>query len=406
MARARLGVVTLSGGVGVLLADVAERLDLPMPALPDDAQRAILELVPFGAARNPIDPTAQVNVAPDLMEKTLDIAMAAGDFDALIVFVSGVPYSADLGAIYLDALRKIRARYRNRLVIVSALAPPAYRRRVERAGMLYFEDPTRACVALAALRSVARGWATRRAPVEVERATTPPWNGLRLDELEAKRILAAAGIPIARERLVDSVESAVTAAQAVGFPIALKIVSPDIAHKTEVGGVRLNLTDDQSVAAAYREIVASVATKASGAQIRGVAVAHMERGIETILGVTRDPTFGPVIMFGLGGIFVETLRDVTFRVAPFDRAEALTMIGEIKGYAILTGTRGHPPADIDALADALVKLAQFAAAHADSISSIDINPFIVRAKGQGAVALDALIVSTPSPRIGDTARSA
>jgi acyl-CoA synthetase (NDP forming) len=156
-ARGRLGVVSLSGGAGVLMADVAARVGLSMPELPEDAQRAIVDRVPFAAARNPIDATAQANVVPGVFETCLDQALGRGDFDSLVVFLSGVPYSRDLGRMYLDVVRRMRKRHPEPLMVLSAIGPAAYRRGVERAGCLYMEDPTRACVALGALRTLAAG---------------------------------------------------------------------------------------------------------------------------------------------------------------------------------------------------------------------------------------------------------
>jgi len=393
--RGRLGVVTLSGGAGVLLADVAARVGLAVPELPADAQRAILELVPFAGPRNPIDATAQVNVAPELMDKALDIALARGDFDFLILFVTGVPYSRDLGARYLRALRRMRKRHRGPLLLMSAIAPDAYRRQVQRAGCLYIEDPSRAGIALGALKAIAdlqQAAAAGAAPA-VRAEDFPPIPRTAIDETGAKRVLAAAGIPVMSERLVTSADDAVAAAAALGFPVAMKIVSPDIAHKTEIGGVLLDVTDAEGARRGYAQLRAAAAAKAPAAHVSGVSVAPMaSEGVETILGVVQDPVFGPVVMFGLGGVFVETLRDVTFRAAPFGREEALRMIGEVKGAALLRGTRGRPLADIDALADALAALSRLAAARRDDFAAIDVNPFLVRREGRGAVALDALII--------------
>jgi acyl-CoA synthetase (NDP forming) len=156
-ARGRLGVVSLSGGAGVLIADAAARVGLVMPELPPDAQRAVVERVPFAAARNPIDATAQANVVPGVFDACVDQALGRGDFDSLIVFISGVPYSRDLGRTYLEVLRRMRKRYPEPLLVMSAIGPAGYRRSVERAGCLYMEDPTRACVALGALRTLAAG---------------------------------------------------------------------------------------------------------------------------------------------------------------------------------------------------------------------------------------------------------
>ena len=376
------------------MADVAAKVGLTVPELPREAQRAILDLVPFAGPRNPIDSTAQVNVSPELLVKCLDIALENGDFDFLVLFLTGVPYSRDLGSIYLRMLGRARRRYPDTLMVMCAIAPGAYRRRVERAGCLYIEDPTRAGIALGALKSIAelhRGAGSRAA--ELPAGNYPAIPRTAIDETVAKRVLAAVGIPVMSERLVTSAEDAAAAAAEIGFPVAMKIVSPDIAHKTEIGGVLLDVASAEDARRGYAQLRKAAAEKAPTAHVNGVSIAPMaSEGVETILGVVQDPVFGPVVMFGLGGVFVETLRDVTFRAAPFGRDEALRMIGEVKGAALLRGTRGRPPADVDALADALAALSRLAAARRDDFAAIDINPFLVRREGRGAVALDALIV--------------
>jgi acetate---CoA ligase (ADP-forming) len=214
-----------------------------------------------------------------------------------------------------------------------------------------------------------------------------------LSEVEAKRVLAAAGIPVVPERLAASPEEAVAAAEALGLPCVLKIVSAQIQHKSEMGGVLLGLDSAAAVRAGYATLLERARTHAPDAQVQGVLVAPMVRGgVETILGVQRDPVFGPVVLFGLGGILVEVLKDVTLRIAPFDEDEALAMLREVKGYPILEGVRGRPRADIPALARALAQLSVFADANADALETLDVNPFIVLPEGQGALAVDALIV--------------
>jgi acetate---CoA ligase (ADP-forming) len=179
----------------------------------------------------------------------------------------------------------------------------------------------------------------------------------------------------------------------IGERLVLKVVSPQITHKTEVGGVMLDVPAGEA-GAAYDRLVARVKERAPNATIEGVLMSPMVKGgTEMILGVQNDPVFGPVVLLGLGGIFVEVLRDVTFRIAPFGVEEAHRMIAELRGAAILKGARGQPPADLDALAAALSKLSLFAAAKRAEFASIDINPLLVRAKGEGAAALDALIVT-------------
>ena len=173
----------------------------------------------------------------------------------------------------------------------------------------------------------------------------------------------------------------------------MKICSADILHKSDIGGVRLGVSGADDVRDAFDRIMAAARSAAPGAMVDGVILQPMAaRGVETIIGVQRDPVFGPVVMFGLGGVLVEVLEDVTFRVAPFDVAEAHRMIDEIKGRKILDGVRGAPPADIDALAETLSRLSAVAAASAETIDSIDINPFVLGAKGEGGMALDAVIL--------------
>lgn len=210
---------------------------------------------------------------------------------------------------------------------------------------------------------------------------------------EGKLVCDAYGIPVPQEGLAKSAAEAAKIAAGMGFPVVMKIVSPDIQHKSEVGGVLLNVADRAAAEAGFRTLMERVGKAAPQAKLEGVLVAPMVKGgVETILGVVCDPVFGPVVMFGLGGIFVEVFKDVTFRLAPFGVDEARTMLREIKGHAMLKGVRGAPPADEDALAHALAQLSAYAAANADTLESIDVNPFIVLPKGQGAVAVDALIV--------------
>ena len=206
----------------------------------------------------------------------------------------------------------------------------------------------------------------------------------RLSEAGALASLKAAGIPVMPHRVATNASDAIAAAESFGFPVVAKIVSPDILHKTEIGGVALNLQTKEQVAKAFDDLMSRAKAAKPQARIEGVLIAPMIKGgVECILGVQRDPVFGPVVMFGLGGILVEALRDVSFRLAPFDKAEAHRMIDSIKARAVLDGWRGAPAADIDALADALVALSRFAAAAGDKLESIDINPFVVHAKGQG-----------------------
>ena len=222
----------------------------------------------------------------------------------------------------------------------------------------------------------------------IDRARTQGRN--ILTEVESKQLLEEAGVPTARARLATSRDAAVQAARDIGFPVVLKVVSPQITHKTDVGGVKLDLRSPEEVAAAFDEIMAAARRAAPDATIDGVSVQQMARpGIEVIVGVSTDPQFGPVIMFGLGGILVEVLKDVSFRIIPIAPRDARQMIHEIKGFPLLEGYRGQDPADLAALESLLLRVSGFVEQQPE-VSELDLNP--VFAYKDGALAVDARIV--------------
>jgi acyl-CoA synthetase (NDP forming) len=211
-----------------------------------------------------------------------------------------------------------------------------------------------------------------------------------LTEIEAKQVFKGTGVPVVETRLAKSRREAAATGAAIGFPVVLKIASPDIIHKSDAGGVKVGLKNKTEVAKAYSEIMAAAKEKFPKAKIEGVAVQKMARsGIEIIIGVFRDAQFGPVIMFGLGGIFVEVLKDVSFRIIPIARRDAAEMISEIKGYPLLKGYRGMEPANLSSLEDILMKVSDFVD-KTPEIKEIDLNPII--AYKDSAVAVDARIV--------------
>jgi acyl-CoA synthetase (NDP forming) len=211
-----------------------------------------------------------------------------------------------------------------------------------------------------------------------------------LTEVESKQILGEAGIPIADAQLAATPEEAVAAARQIGLPVVLKIVSPEISHKSDVGGVKLNLGSEEEVAAAFDEIVEAARRAQPGATVLGVSVQKMAQpGVEVIMGMTKDPQFGPVLMFGLGGVFVEVLKDVAFRIVPLEPRDARQMIRDIQGFPVLEGFRGQEPADLAALEDMLMRLSAFVEEHPE-IQELDLNPIF--AYKDGALAVDARIV--------------
>ncbi|TMJ02813.1 MAG: acetate--CoA ligase family protein [Alphaproteobacteria bacterium] len=384
----RVGVVTISGGVGIQMADAAADLGLELPRMPEAAQRQVLAMVPFAGPANPVDATAQVINDWSMFTKILRLVAEEGNVDSVISFLAHTGTTPGVMERLKPALQEVRTRFPERVFILCMRMPREMADEFTRIGFLVFEDPTRAIAAVAALSRLAQGYARPRiARAEIKAAPALPGP---INEAEAKRILSEAGVPFAPERVARTRDEAVAAAKDIGFPVVLKILSADIAHKSEAGGVALGLRHAQEVAQAYDTMIATVAQREPSARIDGVLVARMIEGVETVIGVKRDAVFGPVVMFGLGGIYVEVLKDVTLRLAPVDRSGALEMIRAINGFPLLAGARGRPAVELDALADALVAMSRFGAAHPE-VGSAEINPFI--ALPAGGVAVDALILT-------------
>ena len=391
-----LGIISVSGGVGVIMADAANDAGLDLPPLPDETQRRLKERVPFAGTRNPLDVTAQLINDPAMMQPMFEALLGEGGYASAVCFLTSVGLNPVMMQKLHPSLEAVSKKFADRLIVASIMTRPDTRKELEALGYLVYEDPTRGIEAIAALTRYGQAFSRtepKQPPPTLPSGSQPLARGTAPNEVEAKKMLAAAGVPVVDERIVASRAAAADAARAIGFPVVMKIVSPDIQHKSEIGGVLLNVGDTAAAEEGFETLMQRGRERAPGAKLEGVLVAPMIKGgIETILGVSRDPVFGPVVMFGLGGIFVEVLKDVSFRLAPFGVEEAHGMIREIKAYKILEGARGQPPADVDALADALARLSVYAAANADTLESIDVNPFIVKPAGQGAVAVDALIV--------------
>jgi acyl-CoA synthetase (NDP forming) len=387
----RVGLLTMSGGVGALMADRASAVGLTLPELPGAAQAALRDIVPFAATRNPVDTSAAGMTDMRVIPRFLETMLADGAYDAIVVFISSLGMSERFDELK-PRLLALRARFPAPPIILAVGGPEAMRVELEQAGFLVQADPVRAVDSLAALAEirVALDRNPDRPPVDLSTVELPR---RKVGEFEAKQILAKLGVPVVQEGLARTADEAVALATGVGFPVALKIASADIPHKTEIGGVLLDIAAPSDVRNGFAELMRRVEAAAPHARIDGVLVAPMIKdGTETIVGVARDPVFGPVVMFGIGGIFAEVYKDVAFRRAPFGADVADSLIREIKGFPLLDGARGRPKADLIALRDALVRIAAFAANAKDGIVSLDINPFIVRPKG--AVAVDALIVSS------------
>ena len=397
----RVAVITGSGGSAVWMADILSAHGLELPVLEDDIQQRILALLPsYASAQNPVDGTAQaihevgyarlVEIVRE--SKRIDVILLIG---SLANDATAAKRAEELAAITGSTEQPI-------LLSTYTTASPGSMAAFAAAGIPCYTSMPSCARAIRALVDYAQFQARRSRPrmaeesrpglrQEVGRALADA--GPVLAEAEAKALLARYGVPRPLEALVTSAEAAAVAAAEIGGPVALKVQSPGITHKTEAGAVALGITGDAEVCEAYQRVRAAAKAAHPQAAIHGVLVQAMAPpGREMILGVTRDPEFGPMLMVGLGGIHVEVLRDVVFAPVPLGADEALSLLGELKGAALLDGVRGAPPADRSAVAELIATLSRFAADHAELIEEIDLNPVIVHPQGQGLTVVDALIV--------------
>jgi len=388
----RVGLVTVSGGIGVLMADSAVRAGLEVSPMPDPAQQKVRALVSFAAARNPVDITGHAVNDPTLTDRALEIVMEEGGYGTVILSVGAAGRSPTRAPQLFETCAKLRKRFPDTLLCLSCLHTPEFRRSLTEIGCLCLEEPVHAVRAVAALAGFRRAFAAPR-PELPELPALDPLPPAPIDEPTALALLSRAGIPVVPHRLARTAEDAVRAAGELGYPVVLKIVAPEILHKTELGGVALRLSSAEAVRAAFTEITTQARHTRPEATMRGCLVASMvDDAVETILGVQNDAAFGPMVALGLGGTFVEVLGGLVLRAAPVGLDDARAMIRDLKGRRILEGMRAAPPADVEALAETIMRLSQFAAAHAEEIASLDINPFAVLPRGRGALALDAAIV--------------
>jgi acetate---CoA ligase (ADP-forming) len=390
-----IGLFTVSGGVGVLMADEAVAAGLDVTPLSPQAQDTIRGWVPFAAPTNPVDITGQVTNDNSLIERSARLMLDDQHFASWVGFMAASGLSDLMWPVLLGLVQGLRQRYPDTVLALSTLMLADRRRQLEALGCLVSAEPAEAVRTLGALAAIAEHHARGLPPVPPAPAalTVPPRT---LTEPEGLALLAQAGVRTVAHRVVQDADAAVAAAEALGYPVVLKIVSPDITHKSDVGGVALGLRDAAAVRAACVAMQAGVARQAPGAQIDGLLVAPMlSGGVECILGIQRDPVFGPMVMFGLGGVFVETLGEVALRSAPLTQAQAAEMIRSTRAWPLLAGTRGRPPADLDHLAAQLASLSRLAVAAGDSLASLDINPYIaLPAALGGGCAVDAVVVGS------------
>jgi len=399
-------IITNGGGVGVLATDAAERYGVPLRFAPSDVQAELKKHMPeFGSAKNPVDLTGMAGKA--WYEESIQFAIAHPWVDGLAVL-----YCETAMTDPLEIAKGIKAAVdasgiTDKPITVSFIggeeSEAAMQWLLERSIPAY-DAPDVAINALAALREYAQSRAEATTAFErfddvdeaaaravIAKVREQGYNSMT--EVDSKAIFKAYGLPVASTELATDEEQAVNLAEAVGYPVVMKIISPDILHKSDAGGVKVNIENESEVREAYRTILENAKAYKEDADIHGIAIQEMAPwGTEVILGSVNDPTFGPTLMFGLGGIFVEILKDVTFRVAPVLPEQATTMLQDIKGAPILAGARGEAPRDREVLAEVMSRYSQMITDLSDEIAESDANPVLVYEEGKGACVVDARVI--------------
>lgn len=392
-----IGVLSISGGSGVVFADRAVKEGLTLPSFAPETFKALRAIIPsFGAADNPADTTAAVINQPELFTKTLDIVLADPGIDQLSLLLASLPgegaknCATAIVAAAAKTAKPVQVVWSGR----KAKSEAAWKIFTD-AGVPFLPTPARGAKAAATLARFAddrRRLVGRKAPkYAMAKGVSLPAGAVTLSEVESKAVLKAFGVGVTNEIVVPAGGDVAAAAKGLKGPFAVKIVSRDIAHKTEAGGVKLGIAA-ADLAKAAAEVIANGKAYKKDAKIDGVLVSEMASGLEALIGVVNDEGFGPCVTFGLGGVLTEILKDVTFRVAPFGIETARDMISELRAAKLFDGYRGKPAADKEALAHMLVEVSKMAAALGDRLKEMDINPVFVGAEGQGCRAADALVV--------------
>lgn len=399
---AAVGVLSVSGAAGVALADLFADAGHPLPNLPTPTQERLRALIPdYGMVSNPVDMTANVVNDSSVLPSLLSIVAETPGFGTVVLFMSG--------GLLGRSLPNLAVPGQTLLVNVDGLrnGDPAA---IRQSGIAYFTDMGRAVRAIAALAR----WHARppqaseqnrqdAASLEVAAALAgfSAAGRTTLSEMEGKQFLAKAGLDCVPDSLVTDAASAGRVSGATCFPVVLKLVSPDVPHKSEVGGVRIGIGSEADAEAAFRDIIKKARERVPNARIEGVTVQpQIQGGVELLLGATRDATFGWLLTVGFGGVWTELLGDVAQALPPVSEAGALQMLRELRAFPLLDGFRGAPRADLEAACRAIARFSRMLLASGDALSELEVNPLLVRSAGHGAVVADALVVlraSGPNP---------
>ncbi|MBM4330680.1 MAG: acetate--CoA ligase family protein [Deltaproteobacteria bacterium] len=406
----KVGIMTESGGGGILLTERCSELGLEVSEIFGPTRERLKGVVPsLGSIKNPVDLTGQSLSNPSLVKGSLEVMLDAEDFDIVVPLLlmskaTAEKKAKDLWQLFQDL------RSNKILVVCWPEGPKEWAQFLIERGIFVSVTPTRCAQTLKALFTYAdfqRRYGGRktldeglinlpadrqkRALEVIQKATRRGESSL--NEYESKKILQAYGIPTAKEALSTSPDEAAMIAREIGYPVVAKLISPEIPHKTEAGVISLNIQSEEQLRRDFQKIIKKGKAYRPDARIDGILIQEMvlEQAVETIVGLSQERPFGPVILFGLGGIFVEIMQDVAIRVLPVTRSDVEGMIPQIQGYKILQGVRGKRPADVEALSMVLLQVACLARELKEVIAELDINPLMVLEEGNGVKAVDALI---------------
>ncbi len=393
------GTVTLSGGENVIYADLADEYGVELPDILDSTKEEMRNYLPsFATPKNPLDATTALFRSED---KVIGL-MKAFEKDpniggVLLGGTLGVKFSI-IWKIFCESIVKAKEHGCTKPAFLSPPREGAvhsdYRKIVENGGIPLLSSVGTGMKCLNRLAGFVTYSPTKKTlDVAVPEAKKNGRDSYALSEFDSKQEIERYGVPVPVQKVVDIRADLPEALQDMSFPLVLKINSPDILHKSDVGAVKLSINNEAEATAAFDEIMTNIKSNAPDAKLEGMLVQEMApQGVETIIGVTSDIQFGPMLMVGLGGVFVEIFNDVVLYPVPLNKEEAIDMIRQLKGFKLLNGYRGQPPCDLEALAEVMVKVSDYASEHKDDIKELDLNPVFVYPEGKGVCAADAMIV--------------
>lgn len=381
------GVLSISGAAGAILADALALAGGDTPTFPQDVQDGLTAQIPgHSMVSNPVDLTGNIVNSNDFLFECMKLALQPDDIDVLLLYLPGAFLTSALAQV-----EKTAAATNKTLIVIDTFAMADQARLAEH-GIGYFDDFDRAARAISAYGA----WAKAGQSASSVTASAIQWPAIEagraaLSETEGKDALALFGVPVVHDAQVQTADEARKAAETVGFPLVAKLVSPDVAHKTEHGLIRLSIKDADAAVDAFEAMMAKA--KSMNVHIEGVTFEPMlQGGVEILAGVTRDPVFGWMLTVGMGGVWTELMKDACHSLLPVDAAGAEAMLRSLKGFKLLDGYRGAPKADVAAAAKAIAALGTAVLAGGDALREVEVNPLLVMPEGKGAVAVDALVL--------------